>query len=127
MIYLGEKVHDENDDTAFIISILPNDQPLTSPPTSPNLSSSSEVIQDTSKVLFMTREVRSNIVQSKWFPNMESVNLFTQKALFYADPITLVFYVLTNIIIPGSYSYDRAKLLQWKRNVVLYFAKARRY
>jgi len=64
MIYLGEKVHDENDDTAFIITILPNDQPLTSPPTSPNLSSSSEVLQDTSKVLFMTREVWSNIAQS---------------------------------------------------------------
>lgn len=59
MIYLGEKVHDENDDTALITCILPNDQPpLNSPPSSPNLTTSSEIIQDTAKVLFMTKQVR---------------------------------------------------------------------
>jgi hypothetical protein len=75
MIYLGEKVHDENDDTAFIISILPNDQPpLTSPPSSPNLTTSTEVIQDTAKVLFMTKQVRSRKIwiRTKIFPFLDN-------------------------------------------------------
>ena len=120
MIYLGEKVHDENDDTAFIISILPNDQPpLTSPPSSPNLTTSTEVIQDTAKVLFMTKQVRSR-----------STQFFSIFGQFFRSIWRRIRFVLNNsrhlmlfISFLGSCKDDSTKLLQRKRNVVLYSAK----
>jgi peroxiredoxin len=103
MIYLGEKVHDENDDTAFIISILPNDQPpLTSPPSSPNLTTSTEVIQDTAKVLFMTKQGLVRTTVPSYYSEKEMLYYILQKQAIVKEKEELVDWRILKITEPMS-------------------------